>query len=97
MPPPKESRRRSCHEPVWWCVTAAGAKIPIDPVPHEDGNVELTGDDRCRVLTREERRAHRGPLYRSHFSTCESAAQWREGRRPAAAEHAELGGEGGGA
>jgi len=34
---------RSCKAPVLWVQTEAGKAMPLDPEPHADGNVEMTG------------------------------------------------------
>ncbi len=95
MSEPRRDACRSCGAPILFARTGAGKLLPIDPDPHDNGNVALVGDDRCAVLTVEARRAHKGPLYRSHFVTCSSAAAWRKGKRPAPTHH-EVDGEAGG-
>jgi len=69
------SKCRDCDEPIRWVITTAGKTMPVDPVPHPEGNVLLTPDGlTCRVLgpldRLEQRRIH--PLYLSHFATCEA-------------------------
>lgn len=77
----------SCHGPIIWTVAAGGRqrRMPVDAVPHPDGNIWLGGREpiRAHVLTRAQHR-NRGllpdgtDLYRSHFASCPNAAHHRK-------------------
>lgn len=84
------SRCRSCNAPVVWACTTAGKNIPLDaedsggwdaPVVPDDGNLRPTGE---RVMGRGgsmvvvEVVAPGDGKYRSHFSTCPDAGEWRK-------------------
>lgn len=81
-----ESYCRTCKAPIRWCITAAkGRRIPLDPIPVDDGNcwvmhyeggvpvvgVALNGDG---VPAAE---AHR---YVAHWVTCPDSDSWRTRR-----------------
>lgn len=76
------SRCDACGQPIVWATTERGRRIPLDPEPRPDGNVELIcvhGVDVARVVTavREQEleqqavaaiRAGREPELRLHMS-----------------------------
>lgn len=72
-----------CKAPITWAYTESGKRMPLDPLPHPDGNVVYAGDgaDRVRVL----KKADQGDLflaglqrYNSHFVTCPAADSFRK-------------------
>lgn len=73
---------RSCGAPVWWAVTDAAKRIPVDPVAAGDGNIIVLFDPaergmlRVRVLRKDESTDQ--PRYRTHFTTCPNADTWRQ-------------------
>ncbi len=72
-------RCQTCQAPIEWTVSATtGKKMPIDAEPAADGNIVLTGG-KAMVLSPIERLAVAAgtPLFRSHFSTCKQADEWR--------------------
>lgn len=78
---------RSCRAPVTWVTLPSGKTMPLDAEPAADGNVALLSAGRAIVLTAgelsEERQLmppFRRKLYRSHFSTCPQAKQFRRGK-----------------
>lgn len=61
--------------------------MPLDPVPSPDGNIALVGetDDHegiAEVLTDDRGDSYEGPLYITHFATCQDGAQFRKSRPP---------------
>ena len=67
---------RSCRAPIYWIITGAGHRMPIDCAveggsPPTDGR-SVTGDQYLPALP------GRGV---SHFATCPNAAQHRQPRR----------------
>ena len=74
---------KSCGATVLWVVSAKNrTSMPIDPLPHAGGNLELEHVGRglvAKVLRSPER--HDGPRYRAHFVTCPHATNHRASRR----------------
>lgn len=70
----------ACSARIRWVITIGDRRMPLDPQPHEDGNVVPVvvdgGQRRARVLTGAELPAQ-VPAYRSHFVTCPNAAEFR--------------------
>ena len=74
-----------CGATIRWVLTIGGARLPLDPDPHPDGNVvpvEVDGKRRAKVLTGPEMPAQE-TAWRAHFTTCPKSAHFR--RRKAAA------------
>lgn len=73
---------RSCHEPVKWVTMADSGKAnPLDAVPVENGNIEVSleeGREVGRVVPSKEDRLFPVPLFTSHFVTCPQAKDWRK-------------------
>lgn len=67
---------KSCNAVIEWHKTAEGRNIPLDPEPHQQGN--LTFDSAMRVVYM--RPGSKPRMYRSHFATCPNAAQHRKPR-----------------
>ena len=73
----------SCGARILWATTTTGKAMPIDVVPPGDGNVRLvkggapSGGLLAEVLTTDQREAHKGTLYVSHFVTCPQAKEHR--------------------
>ncbi len=69
---------RSCGVSIQWCVTEKGERIPMDELPHEDGNMVIVIENHESVA-----RQHLPlldadlPRYRSHFATCPQADEHR--------------------
>jgi hypothetical protein len=81
--PDELGRCRACRRQVFWAVTTKGGRMPLDPDPHEHGNVAAyrtgTGGWRCRVLRADEDPAGFERRYMPHFATCHalpSSAKW---------------------
>lgn len=78
---------RSCHREIEWTIVAkSGKKMPIDPNPRPNGNVEIlpnvdgeTGMRMVEVVAKAAISAEH-PRYVSHFTTCPKAAEHRKGR-----------------
>lgn len=65
---------RSCHAPVIWVLTERGRRMPLDrEETMERGALLFVIDDKGVS-----HRSQTGRGYRSHFSTCPDAAQWRK-------------------
>lgn len=76
----KSSRCRGCNAEMIWTVTEGGRTMPVDKEPHPEGTIRLrehNGTYFSKVLKADEARTHQGPLYRSHFATCENANRFR--------------------
>ncbi len=75
---------RSCKAGIGWAVTAAGKRMPIDPLPCEDGNVLIgwVGGERVALVLGPDDRAAAQiagkPLHISHFATCPNAMRHRK-------------------
>lgn len=63
-------RCRSCDAPIVWALTVKGARMPLDPGLHPDGNLAVGPDGIARVTE------HR-PARRSHFVSCPDADRHR--------------------
>lgn len=63
---------KSCGALITWVRTKAGKRMPLDPVPAEDGNVVIDESGIAHVLGKGEE--WHGDRYRSHFSSCVHAA-----------------------
>lgn len=75
---------RSCGADVLWCVTPAGQRMPVDPVPVDGGNVILgQGQGGSPLATVVGKKVQPGlfgddsPRYTSHFATCPNADSHR--------------------
>lgn len=70
----------SCGAMILWAVTAAGKRMPLDPVAVEGGNVAVTNGDQpaARVLKSGEDAAAGEWRGVSHFATCPHADQHRK-------------------
>lgn len=83
----KSSKCRACGEPLVWAVSQKGRMMPVEKEPHPEGTVQLTernGSWYAKILKADEARTFQGPLYRSHFSSCPKADQFRRRRQPPA-------------
>lgn len=68
---------KSCGAPVQWAKTSSGKAIPIDPMPREDGNIQLV--DYGSYLGALVGAAGSGS-HVSHFATCKNANGHRKPR-----------------
>lgn len=69
---------RSCNAPVLWVQTPDDKWMPVDPSPHDNGNVRLNDTrKKATVLGPLEVEAYDGLLFLSHFATCPQADRWR--------------------
>lgn len=78
---------RSCNALITWTITTSGKRMPVDPEPHPDGNVSVSGMHTDTGVVMQARVKSRPPeatlfttaqpRYRSHFATCPHAAQHR--------------------
>ena len=71
-----------CGAEIIFAVTRHGHRIPIDPAPVEDGNMELveeeTADGRVlKALRRLQGSLLATPVYKTHFATCPEADYFR--------------------
>lgn len=70
----------ACGAPIRWVITIGDRRMPLDPEPHEDGNVVPVIVDgglvRARVLTGVELPAQE-TAFRAHFVTCPRAGEFR--------------------
>lgn len=64
---------RSCDAPMVWVHTPAGKRMPLDPDPTPDGNVEII--DGYAVVHSQPPLEH-GDLFTPHFATCPQGAEW---------------------
>lgn len=69
---------------MWATSADSQRRIPIDPLPHEAGNVEVLarGDGSlvASVLKHDGQRTSDRPLYRAHWATCPHAERHRAAR-----------------
>jgi hypothetical protein len=70
---------RSCGALITWIKLVPGGTLhPLDPEPRIDGTIALTTAGEGRVLSKAAIALNpEAELYRSHFASCEQAAQWR--------------------
>jgi hypothetical protein len=72
---------RSCGAWIWWLVTAAGKRMPVNPTPDPAGNLAVNGPGDLRVLRAGEEPPESGwSRHTSHFATCPNADQHRKAR-----------------
>lgn len=76
-------RCRSCKRPVLWTVTAKDAKrMPVDPQPVENGNIELQErpgkPPLAHYVPTNAPNLMGTPRHVSHFATCPDRDQWRK-------------------
>jgi hypothetical protein len=77
----------TCRNPIVWAITRDGVKMPVDPYPADNGNVQLAVQARelhAAVLKAGPARRTRTlgiPLHLSHHATCPNADQHRRRRR----------------
>jgi len=64
-----EAKCRWCGKPMKWADTEKGKKIPLDPDPVDNGNIELVNGI-ARVVGQSDNPADIRHI--SHFATCES-------------------------
>ena len=68
---------RFCGASIRWALTDRSTRMPIDPHPHQDGNVLLGHDDNgiqtAHVMLKDETTTE--PRYKSHFATCSARPQ----------------------
>ena len=79
-----------CGEPIWWTITAAGNRMPVDPEPTEDGNtavyVDGVGTIRSRRITDDYPLQSYEQQVKPHAATCSNRPprrRTRPGRRRA--------------
>lgn len=79
------SKCRKCLRPLLWVKSERGAAMPLDPEPHDDGNVLMTAKG-AKVLGKEakamrlalaEAQGETLRFYHSHFTTCPFADDFR--------------------
>jgi hypothetical protein len=74
------SQCRSCEAPIYWVLTAAKKRMPVDAEPTSDGNVllSLRGDELVAEVIGPNREVPVGrKRYRAHWATCSHAAEHR--------------------
>lgn len=73
------SRCSYCSAPLLWAETEGGKRIPLDPTPVSNGNIELIGQGKARYVVPD---VNATPMrHVTHFSTCPSARQHRKAAR----------------
>jgi len=70
------SRCKACEAEILWAETQTGKRMPLNAVPHPDGEWLVEGG-RCRLAGPD---PATGPRYTPHWATCSSAPLFR--RRP---------------
>jgi hypothetical protein len=74
----------SCKSPVWWAITTAGKRMPMDPAPTDAGNMIIIDRDQpapiVKALRPREAVAPDVPRYVSHFATCPNSRAHRRSR-----------------
>ena len=70
---------RSCGAPIIWALTKHDRRIPLDPIPVPDGNINISVDENGQTRSEIVNAPlfSSAPLYVSHFVTCPNAAQHR--------------------
>lgn len=77
------SRCRSCDAEIVWATTAVGKAMPLDAIPNDAGNVEVTTDAQSGLLRviavhKEPPMFGEAPVYMPHHGTCPNANEWRK-------------------
>jgi hypothetical protein len=69
---------------VWWAITTAGKRMPMDPAPTDAGNMIIVDRDQpapiVKALRPREAVAPDVPRYVSHFATCPNSRAHRRSR-----------------
>lgn len=73
-------RCRSCRKPVLWAITQKGARIPVDPEPVPNGNIELRDDGNGEIRSTTVKPDPSVRKYVAHFATCPNANNHRRKR-----------------
>ena len=68
---------RSCKAPVYWAVTTAGNRMPVDVDQVPGGNVELVDRSAADPLARIVKPEPAVERYRSHFVSCPDRREWK--------------------
>lgn len=68
---------RSCKALVYWVVTESGKNMPVDAIPHPDGNIIFI-DRLAHVLKADEQPPEGAKRWKSHFATCVNASSHRK-------------------
>lgn len=82
---PRKASCHSCGEPIVWCRTETGKRMPVNVEPVTEGNLVLIPGPLPEV--RSASRGGREPgqlLYVSHFATCKTASRHRKAGTPRA-------------
>ena len=74
-----------CNAPILWARTGTGKMMPVDPNPHENGNVRIVRGVGGRLLATvvgargaARLRARNIELHMPHHATCPNAARFRK-------------------
>jgi hypothetical protein len=73
---PNITKCNSCGAEIFWVVTEAGRRMPVDAKPVENGNIMVTDDGKASYSKGADL-FQPGPRYVSHFATCPDGAHWR--------------------
>ncbi len=84
---PKITRCTACKAPIFFALSSAGRRLPIDAEPVDTGNVIIDGQERdprngelmpkAIVLGKADTPLGDPVRFVSHFSTCPNAGQFR--------------------
>lgn len=75
---------KACGAPIFWALTRAGKRMPVDAEETADGNVWLAQTERGLSAFFPAEGVDMGPgatRHKSHFATCSSASRFRKARK----------------
>jgi hypothetical protein len=65
---------KSCGKPILWAKTEKGSRIPLDPTPVPNGNIDFFLPSEAAVYMKADPNVSR---FVAHFVTCPDAAKHR--------------------
>lgn len=81
MTTPTPTTCRSCGAPIYWALTGAGKRMPVDAEPSQAGTVELRLRSGAIVAIVHGSPDGAGAWRTSHFATCPNADAHRRDKR----------------